>query len=191
MQITTIFLPRLWKTAAAKSPMPVSKNNALLNRLREKGHNRLVYGGSKILEELEYGEGDMSWYSGYDSIEYTPKQLFTAAEYSLKLCAVPVAVSGEDLLKNSGKYQIMDLFEKRIENAQKTMCNKMSEAVYGDGTGGKRQGDRRFGPAGGRRAGNRNRRRYQPRHFRQRVLAQPVDDRSDGLYHGNPASGDG
>lgn len=35
----------------------VSKNNALLNRLREKGHNRLVYGGSKILEELEYGEG--------------------------------------------------------------------------------------------------------------------------------------
>lgn len=44
----------------------VSKNNALLNRLREKGHNRLVYGGSKILEELEYGEGDMSWYSGYD-----------------------------------------------------------------------------------------------------------------------------
>ena len=112
----------------------VSKNNALLNRLREKGHNRLVYGGSKILEELEYGEGDMSWYSGYDSIEYTPKQLFTAAEYSLKLCAVPVAVSGEDLLKNSGKYQIMDLFEKRIENAQKTMCNKMSEAVYGDGT---------------------------------------------------------
>lgn len=112
----------------------VSKNNALLNRLREKGHNRLVYGGSKILEELEYGEGDMSWYSGYDSIEYTPKQLFTAAEYNLKLCAVPVAVSGEDLLKNSGKYQIMDLFEKRIENAQKTMCNKMSEAVYGDGT---------------------------------------------------------
>ena len=112
----------------------VSKNNALLNRLREKEHNRYVYGGSKILEELEYGEGDMSWYSGYDSIEYTPKQLFTAAEYSLKLCAVPVAISGEDMLKNSGKFQMMDLFEKRIENARKTMANKMSEAVYGDGT---------------------------------------------------------
>lgn len=117
----------------------VSSNNALLNRLRAKGHNRVIHGGSKILEELEYGQGDMSWYSGYDSIQYTPKQLFTAAEYSLKLCAVPVAVSGEDMLKNSGKYQVMDLFEKRIDNAQKTMCNKMSEAVYGDGTaaGGK------------------------------------------------------
>ena len=112
----------------------VSQNNALLNRLREKGHNRYIYGGSKILEELEYGEGDMSWYSGYDSIEYTPKQLFTAAEYSLKLCAVPVAISGEDMLKNSGKFQLMDLFEKRIDNAVKTMSNKMAEAIYGDGT---------------------------------------------------------
>ena len=112
----------------------VSNNNALLKRLQEKGHNRSLSGGSKIVEELEYGQGDMSWYSGYDTIEYTPKQLFSAAEYSLKLCAVPVAVSGEDMLKNSSKFQMMDLFEKRIENAVKTMSNKMAEAVYGDGT---------------------------------------------------------
>lgn len=112
----------------------VSNNNALLKRLQEKGHNRSLTGGSKIVEELEYGQGDMSWYSGYDTIEYTPKQLFTAAEYSLKLCAVPVAVSGEDMLKNAGQFQMMDLFEKRIENAVKTMSNKMAEAVYGDGT---------------------------------------------------------
>lgn len=45
----------------------VSKNNALLNRLRERGKMRPITGGSKILEELEYGEGDMVWYSGYDS----------------------------------------------------------------------------------------------------------------------------
>ncbi len=117
----------------------VSNNNALLKRLQEKGHSRNISGGSKIVEELEYGQGDMTWYSGYDTIEYTPKQLFTAAEYSLKLCAVPVAISGEDMLKNSGHFQMMDLFEKRIENAVKTMSNKMAEAVYGDGTsaGGK------------------------------------------------------
>ena len=113
----------------------VSLNNALLNKLREKGNIRKISGGSKILEELEYGEGDMVWYSGYDTISYTPKQLFTAAEYALKLCAVPVAISGEDLLKNSGEEQVIDLFEKRIENAMKTMSNQMAKAVYGDGTG--------------------------------------------------------
>lgn len=113
----------------------MSDNNALLRRLKTKGKIRPITGGSKIIEELEYGEGDMTWYSGYDTINYTPKQLFTAAEYSLKLCAVPVAISGEDMLKNSGKEQILDLLEKRVENAIKTMSNKMSAAVYGDGTG--------------------------------------------------------
>ncbi len=113
----------------------MSNNNALLSRLKSKGKIRPIRGGSKIIEELEYGEGDMTWYSGYDTITYTPKQLFTAAEYSLKLCAVPVAISGEDLLKNSGRERVIDLFEKRVENAVKTMCNKMSAAIYGDGTG--------------------------------------------------------
>lgn len=112
----------------------VSKNNALLNRLNEKGKINPITGGSKILEELEYGEGDMIWYNGYDSITYTPKQLFTAAEYALKLCAVPVAISGEDMLKNSGKEQMINLFKKRIENAEKTMKNQMSKALYGNGS---------------------------------------------------------
>ena len=113
----------------------VSKNNALLSRLSAKGKIRTIDGGSKILEELEYGEGDLVWYGGYDQINYTPKQLFTSAEYALKLCAVPVAISGEDKLKNSGKEQMINLFEKRIENAEKTMKNKLSAALYGDGTG--------------------------------------------------------
>ena len=69
----------------------ISKKNALISRLKDKNKIRTVSGGSKILEELEYGEGDMVWYSGYDTIDYTPKQLFTAAEYAMKLAAVPVA----------------------------------------------------------------------------------------------------
>lgn len=113
----------------------MSQNNALISRLKEKGKIKPISGGTKILEELEYGEGDAFWYSGYDTIDYAEKQLFTAAEYQIKLCAVPVAVSGEDMLKNSGKEQIMDLFEKRVDNACKTIVNQMGRAVYSDGTG--------------------------------------------------------
>ena len=83
------------ETRTRKLADNVSKNNAVLNRLSDKDKIHPIFGGSKILEELEYGEGDMFWYNGYDNISYTPKQLFTAAEYALKLCAVPVAVSGE------------------------------------------------------------------------------------------------
>ena len=117
----------------AKLADNISKNNALLKKLKEKKNIRLISGGSKILEELEYGEGDMVWYSGYDTINYSPKQLFTAAEYAIKLAAVPVAVSGEDLLKNSGKERVMELMEKRIQNAEKTMSNQLAAAMYGDG----------------------------------------------------------
>ena len=113
----------------------ISKNNALLTRLKAKDKVRYITGGSKILEELEYGEGDMVWYSGYDTITYQPKQLFTAAEYALKLCAVPIAISGEELLMNSGPERSIDLFEKRICNAEKTLSNKMASAMYSDGTG--------------------------------------------------------
>ena len=112
----------------------ISKNNALLSKLKAKDKIKSITGGSKILEELEYGEGDMVWYSGYDTISYTPKQLFTAAEYAIKLAAVPVAISGEDMLKNSGSAQMMNLIEKRFANAEKTMSNQLSAALYGDGT---------------------------------------------------------
>ena len=36
----------------------ISKNNALLTRLKDKGKMRPLTGGVKILEELEYGEGE-------------------------------------------------------------------------------------------------------------------------------------
>lgn len=122
------------ESRTAKLADNISKNNALLRKLKEKKNVRPISGGSKILEELEYGEGDMVWYSGYDTINYSPKQLFTAAEYAIKLAAVPVAVSGEDLLKNSGKERVMELMEKRIQNAEKTMANQLAAAMYGDGT---------------------------------------------------------
>lgn len=113
----------------------ITKNNALLNRLSAKNKIRPVDGGSKILEELEYGQGSMVWYTGFDTIAYTGPELFSAAEFALKLCAVPVAISGEEMLKNSGQSRMIDLFEKRISNAEKTMANKISEALYSDGTG--------------------------------------------------------
>lgn len=113
----------------------VTKNNALLYRLNERGNRKPVSGGSKILEELEYGESDNVWYSGYDAINFTNPQIATAAEYAWKLLAAPVGISGEELLMNSGKERIIDLFEAKIKNAEKTLRNVMSAGVYSDGTG--------------------------------------------------------
>lgn len=113
----------------------VTKNNALLYRLDKRGNRRPLDGGSKIVEELEYGESDNVWYSGYDTINFTNPQIATAAEYEWKFLAAPVGMSGEELLKNSGRERVIDLMEAKIRNAEKTLRNQMSIAIYSDGTG--------------------------------------------------------
>lgn len=113
----------------------VTKNNALLYRLNQRGNRKTVSGGTKIVEELAYGESDHVWYSGYDTIDFTNPQTFTAAEYAWKLLAAPVGISGEELLMNSGKERVIDLFEAKIDNAETTLRNEMSAGVYSDGTG--------------------------------------------------------
>lgn len=115
----------------------VTKNNALLARLERNGKKKTADGGTKIIQELEYGEnGTFTWYSGYDTLNISPSDVLTAAEFNWKQAAVAVTMSGLEELQNSGQEKMIDLLESRINNAEKTFKNKMAEAVYGNGTAG-------------------------------------------------------
>lgn len=121
----------------------VSNNNALLYRLRKNGNTRPVSGGTKILQELEYAENSTyKRYSGYEVLDISPSDVFTAAEFEWKQVAVSVTISGLEQLKNSGKERMIDLMESRIRNAERTFMNNMSTDIYSDGTadGGKQVG---------------------------------------------------
>ena len=72
--------------------------------------------------------------SGYQVLNIAPSQTFTAAEYPIRQAAVAVSISGLEELQNSGPEAIIDLLESRIENAEDTFMNGMSNGVYGDGT---------------------------------------------------------
>lgn len=113
----------------------VSKSHALLDRLERKGKAKPADGGRKIVQELEFAEnGTFGWYSGYDTLNISPQEVFSAAEYDWKQCAVSVSISGLEQLMNSGSEQFIDLLESRMSNAERTMKNQMGAAVYGDGT---------------------------------------------------------
>jgi hypothetical protein len=113
----------------------VSKSHALLDRLERKGKSKAADGGRKIVQEIEFGEnGTFGWYSGYDTLNIAPQEVFSAAEYDWKQCAVAVSISGLEEIMNSGEEQFIDLLESRIGNAERTMKNRMGAAVYGDGT---------------------------------------------------------
>lgn len=113
----------------------VTKNNALLTRLERRGKRKPFSGGRQIVQEIEYGEnGTFGWYSGYDPLNISPSEVFTSAVFDIKQCSVAVSMSGLEELQNAGEEQVIDLLEGRINNAEKTMRNKMAEAVYSDGT---------------------------------------------------------
>lgn len=118
----------------------VTKNNALLSRLEQRGKIKTVSGGSKIFQELSFAEnGNAGWYSGYDLLPVAAQDVISAAEFEFKQAACPVTISGLDMLKNSGKEQFIDLLEGRMGVAESTMANLLAGGIYSDGTaaGGK------------------------------------------------------
>jgi hypothetical protein len=118
----------------------VTKNNALLARLKQRGNERTVSGGSLIFEELTFAEnGNVGWYSGYDLLPVAAQDVISAAQYDFKQAACPVVYSGLDELKNAGQEQMIDLLEGRIKVAESSMMNLLAQGVYSDGTaaGGK------------------------------------------------------
>jgi len=113
----------------------VTKNNALLNRLKRKGKVKMVNGGRTIVQELEYAEnGTYKRYSGYEQLDIAPSDVFTGAEFNYAQSAVAVSISGLEMIQNSGEEAIIDLLESRISNAEKTMANNTSLDCYSDGT---------------------------------------------------------
>lgn len=118
----------------------VTKNNALLARLKQRGNQKMFGGGNVILQELSFqANGNAGWYSGYDLLPIAAQDVISAAQYDIKQCACPVTISGLDQLMNSGKEQIIDLMEARVSVAEASMANLVAQGVYSDGTsaGGK------------------------------------------------------
>lgn len=121
----------------------VTENNALLKRLKMRGNVKPVSGGRTIVQELEYAEnGTFKRYSGYETLNISPSDVFTAAEFNYAQAAVAVSISGLEQLQNSGKEAVIDLLGSRIKNAEKTMMNNIAADCYSDGTadGGKQIG---------------------------------------------------
>lgn len=114
----------------------MSKNIALLNRMNRRGTINTADGGRTIVQELEYAENStFTRYSGYQVLNISPSDVFTAAEFDWKQAAVAVTASGLEVdVQNTGTEQIIKLLTSRVRNAEKTMQNNLWSDMYSDGT---------------------------------------------------------
>ena len=114
----------------------VTKNNALLSRLKSRGNIKKFSGGNVIMQELSFAENaNAGYYSGYETLPVAAQDVISASQYDIKQAACPVTISGLEQLQNAGKEQIIDLLEGRIAVAESTMANLISSGLYSDGTG--------------------------------------------------------
>ena len=130
-EIVTTTLANYSKTMADN----ITNNNALLRAIQEKG-NKVVAGGRTIVQELEYATNSTTkWYSGYEVLDTSTSNVFTAAEFNYKQLAGNVVISGLEQVENSGKEAIFNLLKSRVKNLEKSLKNTMATALYADGTG--------------------------------------------------------
>ena len=112
----------------------VSNSNAILFLMKKKNQMK-SFSGPTIRERLRYAEsGTYTRYSGYQFLNPAPAELVNDAEFTAKLAAVSVTLSGEDILKNSGRNQLRDILEEHIEGAENELTDRFVEDLHSDGT---------------------------------------------------------
>lgn len=130
-EIVTTTLQGYSKTLADN----VTNHNALLRWIDSKG-NKVPATGRTIVQELEYAENATTkWYSGAETFNVAPSDVFTAAEFNYKQLGGNVVITGLEQIQNSGPEAIHNLLRSRIRNLEKSLKNTVATALFAAGTG--------------------------------------------------------
>ena len=112
----------------------VSTHNALYRYLKDKGQIEFYSGGTELVEPLDYqNNSTFQRFSGFDTLNVQASNVLTAAKYDPVNAAVHIVASGEELAKNSGKEQLINLMKSRVKNAMRTAANYMSIDLFSSG----------------------------------------------------------
>lgn len=112
----------------------VANSNAVTALLKQGDRLRTVDGGKQISTPLTYAEETFAWYTGTDLLSRALKETISEADYAPANAVASVTLDGPTLAKNRGKERILNLLEGKMDNAQVTMNNNITKAVYSDGT---------------------------------------------------------
>jgi len=116
----------------------LTQNNAILQRLNQKGNVRPFSGGNVILEEIMYNDpntNNANSYSGYEVLNIAPDSPISAAQFKIAQYADAVTMSGLEMLQNSSKEAIIDLLDGRMQVSEARLLNRISGDLFLDGTG--------------------------------------------------------
>jgi hypothetical protein len=114
----------------------VSKNNALLRRLKDTGKIKTDAGGGyEIQVPLSYAENaTYQRFNGLDTLNIGQSDVLTSAKFDWQQAAIHVVSSGRELKMNASEEKMISLANSRIEVAMDTAANNMAIDMYSDGS---------------------------------------------------------
>ena len=104
-----------------------------LNWLMNKGRVQHEDGGTFIIEHLLYGKNTtIKAYSDYETLDTTPMEGITVAQYNWKEYGGTIAISRVEKRKNSGKHRLLNLLEAKINQAEMSLRDKITTDIFAD-----------------------------------------------------------
>jgi len=113
----------------------ISNENVLLAWLNSKSRVTLD-GGTVIRRPLLFAFNDtVGSYSGYDIIDTTPQEGLGWAEYPWAQHAGSITISGEEVKKNAGAAQLINLLQAKVDQLKLSVADDLNAMLYADGIG--------------------------------------------------------
>lgn len=103
--------------------------------MNKNGRKVMTDGGEFLVEPLEYGKNTtVRWMSGYDTVDTSPQDGLTSAQFNWKMLGAAVTYSRLEDAKNSGRSQVIDLLKAKINQAKMSVQDNFAQNLFLDGT---------------------------------------------------------
>ncbi len=114
----------------------VHKSTPLTKILKESGRIRTKRaGGPELRIPIQFDKLNAQWFTGYDKIEITPRELLNSAVFNWARVVSMFSLTGTELMYNQGEEEVIDLMDFYIAEAEKTIKEEWETSLVGDGTG--------------------------------------------------------
>lgn len=104
--------------------------------LRDQGRIQVKRaGGPELRIPIEFDKLQAQWFTGYDKIEITPKELLNSAVFNWSRVVAMFSLTGTELLYTRGEEEVIDLMSFYVNAAEKSIKEEFETSLVGDGTG--------------------------------------------------------
>lgn len=91
-------------------------------------------GGPELRIPVQFDKLSAQWFTGYDKIEITPKELLNSAVFPWSRVVSPFSLTGTELLFTAGEEEVIDLMETYMSAAEQGVKEEFEVSLVGDGT---------------------------------------------------------